>query len=172
MNKFFILLATAFLFAACNPTTKSESNDEQISEESPATFIPLKEIQSKAINFIDQEIQTQGIADHTCKHGGKKILLVDDDISVHVFSEDRFDDNITGKEIKINGIVREVRTDEASLLKLEENAINSHSSGEDAELRQERTIMYVNMMRDSLKNMGVDHFSEYSLEYVSHEEVK
>ncbi len=174
MKKIIILVSALALLTACNQS--ANTNQEPINESVEATtndsFIPLTDLQSKGSEFIDKEIQTQGIVDHVCKHGGKKILLVGDGVDVHVFSEDRFDEGLVGKEIVVTGIVKEDRTDEASLLKIEEDAINMHSEGEEDETRQERMIAYVNMMRDSLKNTGKDHFSEYYLDYVSHKEVK
>ena len=167
MKKIIILFSAIALFSACNSTV-TETTDVVSSE----NIIALKDLQAQGAKYLDKEVQTQGIVDHVCKHGGKKILLVADGVDVHVFSEERYDEAVVGKEIVVTGIVKEDRTDEAALLKIEEDAINIHSEGEEGETRQERMISYVNMMRDSLKNAGVDHFSEYYLDYVSHKEVE
>jgi len=179
MKKIIILLVAVATFTACNNSVEDKSNVEQAV--SKVEYLALKDLQAKGADFIDQEIQTKGIVDHVCRHSGKKILLVADDVSVHVMAEERYDADLEGKEIIINAIVKEDRTDEATLLKLEEDAINSHkhSEGEEteeeiaaAEARQERMIAYVNTMRDSLKNANKEYFSEYYLEYISTEEVK
>ena len=179
MKKIIILLVVVATFTACNNSVEDKSNVEQAV--SKVEYLALKDLQAKGADFIDQEIQTKGIVDHVCRHSGKKILLVADDVSVHVMAEERYDADLEGKEIIINAIVKEDRTDEATLLKLEEDAINSHkhSEGEEteeeiaaAEARQERMIAYVNTMRDSLKNTNKEYFSEYYLEYISTEEVK
>jgi len=172
MRKFIILFSAIALLSACNNSTETSTTKENEEITVEETIIALADLQNKGAEFIDQEIQTQGIVDHVCKHGGKKILLVADGADVHVFSEERYDETMVGKEIIVTGIVKEDRTDEASLLKIEEDAINMHSEGEEGETRQERMIEYVNLMRDSLKNSGVDHFSEYYLEFVSYKEVK
>lgn len=171
MKKYFILFAVAAIFASCsnNATTETVEATDAVVE---TNFVALADIQAKGADFLDQEVKTSGIVDHVCKHGGKKVLLVGDGVDIHVFNDERFEEAIVGKEVMITGIMKEERTDEAALLKMEEDAINSHSEGEEAETRQERTIVYVNTMRDSLKNVGVDHFSEYYLDYVSHEENK
>jgi len=171
MKKYFILLAVAALFASCsnNATPETTESTDAVVE---TNFIELASIQAKGADFLDQEVKTTGIVDHVCRHGGKKILLVADGVDIHVFNDERFEEAIVGKEVIVTGIMKEDRTDEASLLKMEEDAINEHSEGEEAETRQERMIVYVNTMRDSLKSAGVDHFSEYYLDYVSHEENK
>ncbi len=38
-----------------------------------------------------------------CKHGGKKLLLVNDKGDVHVESETRFDDALVGDEVTFKG---------------------------------------------------------------------
>lgn len=169
MNKLFILIAATVLLSSCSNCNHTEKADDAVVIENQ---LALENIQPQGAEFLGQEVKTQGMVDHVCRHGGKKILLVGDGVDIHVFAEERFDESITGKEIIVTGIVKEERTDEAVLLKMEEDAINSHNEGDDAEVRQERMISYVNLMRDSLKNSGVDHFSEYYLQYVSYEEVK
>ena len=174
MKKLIILASALALLTACNQSTNTtqEATTDSVETTTNDPFIPLADLQAKGAENLNKEIQTQGIVDHVCKHGGKKILLVGDGVDVHVLSENRFEDGLVGKEIIVTGIVKEDRTDEASLLKIEEDAINMHNEGEETEKRQERMISYVNMMRDSLKNSGLDHFSEYHLEYVSHKEAK
>ena len=188
MNKFIILFTAMALLSACSNTVKeTEETADVVNTEN---FIALADLQAKGAENLDKEIQTQGIVDHVCKHGGKKILLVADGVSTHVFAEERYDDDLTGKEIIVTGFVKEDRTDEASLLELEESVINIHTHGDDEavdpdkseeeiaeelaakELRQESIIAYVNTMRDSLKNAGVEYFAEYYLEYISHKEVE
>ncbi len=172
MKRIALLLGIASLLFACNPSETSKKQENTELKEPTVTFIALKDLQAKGTEYLDKEIETQGIVDHVCKHGGKKILLVADGADVHVFNNERFDENLATQEIKVRGTVKEDRIDEAYLLKLEEDAINSHSEGADNEERQERIINFVNTMRDSLKNAQVDHFSEYYLEYISHEEIK
>jgi|GEM_PF-598968 len=161
---FFYALGFTAILASCSQKPAGDANTEQADT---TTMINLKDFQAKGAEYLNREIRTTGIVDHVCKHGGKKILLVADDASVHVFNKDRFEESIVGKEVEVKGIVKEDRTDEAALLKIEEDAINAHSEGEEAEAKQERMIQYVNMMRDSLKKSGVDHFSEYYLDFVS-----
>jgi hypothetical protein len=172
MKKIALFFSVIALLTACNNQQATTTDETTELAQNESTFIALKDIQTEGVNFIDQEIQTKGLVDHVCKHGGKKILLVDDGVDIHVFNDERFEEEIVGKEITVTGVVKEDRIDEAYLLKLEEDAINSHSEGEDAEEKQEKMIVFINMMRDSLSNAGVDHFSELYLQFVSYEETK
>ena len=169
MKNILILLSFIAILTACN---NSSNENQKETNNTEAELIALADFQNKGVNLLDTEIQIKGIVDHVCKHGGKKLVLVNDEARVHVLSEQRFDESIVGKEIIVNGIVKEEQTNEASLLKLEEDAINIHSENESDEIRQERMISYVNMMRDSLKKSNTDHFSEYHLEYISHKVVE
>ncbi len=169
MKRIALLLGVVVALFSCNST--HQNNTENAEDASKVIFVSLQDLQAKGAELVGKEIETQGIVDHVCRHGGKKILLVADGVDVHVVSENRFSEDLMTKELKVRGVVKEDRTDEASLLKIEEDAVCKECEKEDDKSRQERIINYVKVMRDSLKNAGVDHFSEYYLEYVSHEEV-
>lgn len=129
--------------------------------------IPLDKFEEMAPEYVDKTISTTGIVDHVCKHGGKKLLLVTDDYSLHVYADERYDDSIVGTEIEIIGKVGEDIIDESTFQKWEEDA-NSMEEHD----RKMGIIEYVEMMRDSLKTCGKDHFSDYYLTYVSHKSVE
>ncbi|OQY04833.1 MAG: hypothetical protein B6I20_02365 [Bacteroidetes bacterium 4572_117] len=172
IKKFLTIVAIAGLFASCGGEQQTEENQTEttVETEKTTTEIALGEFDTKAGEFVDQEILVTGIVDHVCKHGGKKILLVNDDGDVHVESETRFNDSIAGSEIIVTGIVREERIDESYLLQMEEDNIKSHSEGETNDDLFNRKKEHIATYRDSMKTTGVDHFSNYSLEYVSHKE--
>jgi hypothetical protein len=106
-----------------------------------------------------------------CKHGGKKLFLVNDEADVHVESDTRFDDELIGSEVIVTGIVREFRVDEGYCLKMEEDNIASHKEGETDQEQFDNKIAMIQEYRDEMKEKGVDHLSYYSLEYISLEEV-
>jgi hypothetical protein len=110
--------------------------------------------------------------DHVCKHGGKKLLLVTDDGKVHVTSEERFEEALIGSEIALNGIVVEERIDEAYCLKMEEDNIKSHSEGKSSDDQFESKKQHIKEYRDQMKANNAEYISNYSLEYVSHLELK
>ncbi len=169
MKNIFLAIAICLLIISCKTENKKVENNTKKNEveivETP--LLTLGEFDTKAGEFVGKEIQVKGIVDHVCKHGGKKILLVTDEGDAHVFSEERFDEALMGSEIKVTGIVLEERIDEAYCLKMEEDNIKSHSEGVSNQEQFENKKKHIQQLRDQMKEKGVDHISNYSLQYVS-----
>ena len=174
MRIILLVIATVFLVFSCKPETKKIQETNNLNEikvvETPV--LALGEFDSKAGDFVNKEIKVRGIVDHVCKHGGKKILLVTDDGDAHVFSEERFDEELMGSEITVTGVVLEERIDEAYLLKMEEDNIKSHSEGKSNEEQFNNKKKHIQDYRDQMKADNTDHISNYSLQYVSHDIVE
>ena len=167
-----MLLAISIVTFSCKTDKKVEAqNEEKIIEVIETPMITLGEFDTKAGEFIGKEIEVTGIVDHVCKHGGKKILLVTDNGDAHVVSDERFDEAIMGSEIKLVGVVLEERIDEAYILKMEEDNIKSHSEGASNEEQFNNKKKHLQEYRDKMKKEGIDHISNYSLQYVSHKDV-
>jgi len=175
IKKILILSAVVLFFAACRGDESDVKNDSDTTSVESAEMpeINLSEFDTKAGEFVGKEIRVSGIVDHVCKHGGKKILLVDGDNSLHVFNDNRYDEELSGSEISLIGIVEEEKIDEAYLTEWWNHELGSHSEGTDSDKEQlAEADATIQQIRDSLKAEGVDYFSEYSLKYVSHEEKK
>lgn len=169
VKKFFILISIAALaLAACNNSGGDNSNNAD-STVATVPVIMLEDFDANAGNFVDEQVQISGIVDHVCKHGGKKILLVNEngDASVHVDSDVRFEDSLVGTNATVIGIVREFVIDEAYCQQLEDDAIAQHSDGDDADAQQANKMQQAQFYRDSMAQTNVDHLSFYSLEFVS-----
>ena len=164
-----ILVVISFLAIIFSCADASKKKDKEITENPQ---IALADFDTKAGEFIAKEVQVEGIVDHVCKHGGKKILLVNDDADIHIESESRFDDALVGSEITVTGIVTEFRVDEAYLLKKEEDHIQNHKEGTDSEDVYKEKMEHLQAYRDLMKEENTDHLSYYSLDYVSHEVIK
>ena len=172
IKKISVIAAIAIFFASCSgDAANNSSQDETLVSETTQTDIPviaIGEFDVKAGEFVDKEVIVEGIVDHVCKHGGKKLFLVSDDGDLHVESDERFDEALTGSEVVVTGIVREFRVDEAYCLKMEEDNIQSHKKGETDEDLYEMKMAQIKEYRDSMQTAGVDHLSFYSLDYLSH----
>jgi len=177
IKKFLFLSAIVAIFAACGEesdtnTTSNDTATVEVVKNAEATEILMSNFDAKAGEFVGKEVKVSGIVDHVCKHGGKKILLVDGDNSIHVFNDERYDEALSGSKITVVGVVEEERIDSAYLaerLKHEEGSHGDDNNEADVEhLNQMKE--YIQMMQDSLKKEEVDHFSNYSLKYVSHSE--
>lgn len=168
-----MILCILALGISCSESSKMDNNTEAENLEAVenTTGIPvlsLADFDVSAADWVDKEVQVVGIVDHVCKHGGKKLFLVNDDGEVHVESEERFDDEMVGDEIKVTGIVKEFKIDEAYCLQKEEDHIQNHKEGTDSDEVFNQKLKQIQHYRDSMKVAGVDHLSFYSLEYVSH----
>lgn len=161
------------MFSCKTDTKKAQPLEESTEIETIETpVLTLGEFDAKAGDFLSKEIKVQGIVDHICKHGGKKILLVTDEGDAHVFSEERFNEDLMGSEITVTGVVLEERIDEAYLLKMEEDNIKSHSEGESNDELFNSKKKHIKQYRDQMKADKKDHISNYSLQYISHEIVE
>lgn len=164
----FAFVILVLFFAACSQNSEKTGEVQtgtEIAAETP--MVALGEFDSKAGDYVDHEIMVEGIVDHVCKHGGKKLFLVSDDGDVHVESEERFDESLAGSKVAVKGIVREFRVDEAYCLKMEEDNIQSHREGKTEDELYERKMGQIKYYRDSMEVAGVDHLSYYSIDFVS-----
>lgn len=175
MRKIVGIFVVFVLITSCKNDVKKEVLNAEKNGETALVDIPLiamADFESVAADYVDKEIQIQGIVDHVCKHGGKKIFLATDDGNVHVNANERFDEALNGSEILVNGIVVEERIDEAYCLKMEEDNIKSHSEGKSNEEQFETKKKHIQAYRDEMQEKGVDYLSNFSLKYVSLKEVK
>ena len=174
MKNFAFVFLFVLVFTACKKDNqKIEATTQQIEAVKAKTpLLAIADFDTKASEYVSKEIKIKGIVDHVCKHGGKKLLLVTDDGKVHVASDERFEESLIGSEITLNGIVVEERIDEAYCLKMEEDNIKSHSEGQTNDEMFEAKKKHIQDYRDQMKANNTDHISNYSLEYVTHKEVK
>ena len=175
MQKWILLLAFAGLLFSCKDAGQKDG-DAPAQDSTDLTMVtpvvPLSDFHASAAAYVDKEIITQGVVDHVCKHGGKRLFLVNDDADLHIDGEERFDEELGGSQIEVTGIVREFRVDEAYCLKMEEDNIKAHNNGELDKEQYQHKIEQLTFYRDSMKVAGVDHLSFYSLDYLSHKEIK
>ncbi len=173
MKKGIIILSLLALFISCGEKTKSENKDEIKTTEvtkkiTEQPTLALVDFDTEAGKWVNKEVKVSGIVDHICKHGGKKLLLVNNDGDVHVESETRFDDKMVGDEVTLVGVVKEFKVDEAYCLQKEEDHLQNHKEGTDSDEVYAKKLEQIKIYRDSMKVAGVDHLSFYSLDYVSH----
>lgn len=148
-------------------------NNAPKQDEAEGQVVTLDEFYASPAQFVDKEITVSALVDHVCKHGGKRILLVSDNNDIHVDSEEeRFTEDLMGKMLELKGIVREFRVDEAYCLKMEENNLKAHREGKVDDEAFENEKENVQYYRDSMKVAGVNYLSYYSIDYLSHKELK
>ncbi len=174
MKKFAFILAFVLVFTACKDDTKKVDDTAQQTEEviAETPLLAIADFDTKAGDFVSEEVKVQGIVDHVCKHGGKKLLLATDDGKIHVTWDERFEESLKGSEVALNGVVAEEIIDEAYCLKMEEDNIKSHSEGQTSDEQFEAKKEHIKEYREQMKASEKGYLSNYSLEYVSHVEVE
>ncbi len=189
MKKLFFLLFAASMLAACNNSensaTTETSTDKQVSEAPVA--VTLAEFSDKASDLVGKQIVFTGIVDHTCKHGGKRMFLVDEnsDASLKVESGENissFDASLEGSEVKVVGVVNEKVIDKAYLDEWEADVqkeiessknlhMGNHEKGKEKEEdnEAEESMNQIKNLRKMLAESGKDHLSFYSVDCVEYE---
>ena len=175
IKKILLVGVTVLFFAACGNDDNNSANLSDTTEikTSEVPELTLSTFDLLAGNFIGKEVTVTGIVDHVCKKGGKKLLLVDGDYNLHVFNDNRFDENLSHAKVAVTGIVEEERIDSAYLAEKLQHEQKTNSDG--TEVNEERLAQmkeYIKMMQDSLKKSGKEYFANYSLKFVSLKEKK
>lgn len=130
-----IMAAMAFVFTSCG-NNNGTNNAEQAQETSLA--MEIDEVLASADSLAYQEITMEGICTHTCKHGATKIFMMGSDdtktIRVEAASLGSFDQKCINSIVRVKGILREERVDEAYLQRWEASvavsAAEQHGEGE------------------------------------------
>lgn len=130
-----IMAAMAFVFTSCG-NNNGTSNAEQV-QEAPVA-LEIDQVLASADTLANQEITMEGICTHTCKHGATKIFMMGSDdtktIRVEAASLGSFDQKCINSIVRVKGILREERVDEAYLQRWEASVAASvaeqHGDGE------------------------------------------
>lgn len=186
MRKTLLLILTIFIIAACGKTdnnNKTETADktQQINQ---VVDINLADFKTKAPELVGKQIAFTGLVDHTCKHSGKRMFLVEKNSDAHLKVEagknfSRFDEKLTGSMVKVVGLVKEKKVDmdylnqwEKDILKkIESNKnlhLGTHENGEKQEDESQETLNKIKELKKKLKDSGKEHLSFYSVECISY----
>jgi len=180
-NLFPILIVSIFFFASCNQGT-----DKAAENKSDTALLTVLTFDTSAYNYVDKPVIIEGTVLHTCKHGGKRMFMVDGTDSVRVeitAGQDiaKFEESLVGSRVRVFGILKEERIDEKylnewenELKKPEENhdaGIHTGAKGHEDQGVQEK-LDQINYYREQIKNSGTDHLSFYSIEAAKFVELK
>lgn len=136
--KSILILATALLMVACGGNTSNKSKGEEAQAEVATTAMEIDALLASAEALVGQEVEIEGICTHICSHGGRKIFLMGSDDAKTIRIESgklgAFDQKCVNSIVKVKGMLKEERIDEAYLKNWEEleaaNAAEEHGDGE------------------------------------------
>jgi len=137
--KSILILATALLMVACGGNTSNKSKGEEAQAQGEVVAaMEIDVLLASAEKLVGQEVAIEGICTHICSHGGRKIFLMgsDDTKTIRIESGKlgAFDQKCVNSIVKVKGMLKEERIDEAYLKNWEEleaaNAAEEHGDGE------------------------------------------
>jgi hypothetical protein len=175
----FLIGFLALILSACNMGSKGIDPGDAV-KVAVATF------EQQAAGIVEKTVIIEGTVLHTCKHGGKRLFLVDgnDSVSVEVTAGKdipKFDEKLVGSRLRVLGVMKEERIDEKYLnewenevKKPQENhdvGVHTGAKGHEDQAAQDK-LDQINAYRGDLKNSGKDHLSFYSIEASKFEEIK
>ncbi len=167
---------------ACNQTSENTSETQA----ADTVLLTVFSFDTAAGNYVEQPVWIEGTVYHTCKHGGKRMFLVDgsDSIMVQVTTGPaiaKFDESLVGSRIKVLGILKEERIDDKYLNEWEaevkepkaEEGTGLHTGEKGHEDHSaEDKLAQISALREELKQSGKPHLSYYSIEAISFTEIK
>lgn len=122
-TKLMILFAAATMLVACGGNNSQKATSTATDVAQNTTSMEIDAVLAGAEELTDQTIVLEGICTHICKHGGTKIFLMGSDdtktLRIEAAKLGSFDQKCVNSIVKVNGILREERVDEAYLQRWE-----------------------------------------------------
>ena len=122
-TKLMILFAAATMFVACGGNNSKKATSTTTDVVQVTNSMEIDAVLAGAEELTDQTIVLEGICTHICKHGGTKIFMMGSDdtktIRIEACELGSFDQKCVNSIVKVNGILREERVDEAYLQRWE-----------------------------------------------------
>lgn len=120
------MVVVAFL-VSCNNSQNNQATTETSEQEVVVenVILVINDFDASAVDYVGKEVQIAGLVNHTCKHGGKRMFLIDPETEITVKIEaseqvSSFDAELEGSEVLVNGIITELIIDEAYLTQWEQ----------------------------------------------------
>jgi hypothetical protein len=155
-----------------------------------AVELTIAEFNANSKEFVGKTLVLTGTVDHVCKHGGKKMFIMGEDpedrVKIEAGETGAFDVALEGSDVRVEGIVIEMRVDEAYLDNWEEESCSEdskeigkgvHAEGESADhdaehqKEQDETLAKIEKLRKKLAECGEEYLGYYHLECVSFTEL-
>ncbi len=183
MKKFLLGSVSLFvLFFALNLNASTILVKEKIKK------VKLSDFKEKAEGLVGKTIKLEGLVDHICEHGGKKLFLVDEnsDARVKITPDENlaaFKQDLIGETIEVTGVVKEFRVDEDYLIEMEENIKaeckeerehmeTGEHKGNKEEHKMDEQMDQVKKLRKKIKDSKKGYISYFSVEASSYKILK
>lgn len=170
------ILAVAGLLISCGNQTQQEEK----SVENSVTKVTVEQVLADMNSYVDQEIEITGMVNHVCSHGGKRMFIVghdNPDAAIKITPNEEigvFEKELEGSYVKVNGILKELRIDEAYVANLEKEiaegsdneAIHDHSGGthDETESEVDEKKAQIEAMRKQIAESENGYYSQFWIE--------
>ena len=179
---------SALLFTSCgNNSGKKAENSASVQR--AAAEMTVDELLTKAESLADKQVEFQGVCTHTCQHGATKMFLMGSDdtktIRVEACKLGSFDTKCVNSMVKVTGVLKEQRIDEAYLqnweaaLKAANTQTHGNSEagcdseklarGETADTPEGRIADFRTKIAQRKAATGKDYLSFYYVDAISYE---
>jgi hypothetical protein len=177
-----IIFISIFLIASCNRGIKENSAENK----TDTALLTVLSFDTSAHRFVDKPVIIEGTVLHLCKHGGKRMFLVDgtDSIRVEITAGPditKFEETLIGSRVRVSGTLKEERIDEKYLNEWENEVkkpdanhdvgVHTGAKGHEDQGAQEK-LDQISSLREDIKKSGTDHLSNYSIEAAKFAELK
>lgn len=175
IKKVFGILLTLAVFAAC--TNQGQKSEE--TKENEIAAVTVDEVAADMTAFVDKNIVIKGTVNHVCSHGGKRMFIMgkDPDVAIKITPNDEigvFEKELEGSHVKVTGVMKELRIDEAYVANLEKEiaegsdneAIHDHSGGEHDETEEvdDEKKAQIEAMREQIAASENGYYSQFWIE--------
>lgn len=133
-----VALAIACTAFSCNSSAK-QSNDSQCcaaTETKAAATLNIDDLLANGETLVGEEVEIDGVCSHLCAHGARKMFLMGDTQTLRIESGElgKFSQECINSIVKVKGVVKEDRVDEAYLQNWESQLAKQvkETHGEDA----------------------------------------
>lgn len=174
IKKTLALLAVATIVFSCG--NKEQKKEEACCDKGIA-LVTVDQVMSDIQAYVDKDILIEGIVNHVCKHGGKRMFIMgtDPEVAIKITPNDKlgiFEKELEGSNVLITGIVKELRIDEEYVKNLENElasgadheAIHDHSAGTHDEEADNEKQAQIDAMRSQIAETESGYYSQFWIE--------
>lgn len=180
-KKLFVIVTLAALgFTACN-TNETKNTENTTDEPTEATttdeakVLNVADFYVVAANYANKEVTVKGVVEHTCKHGGKKMFILDpqneEANALKITTEKSFDVSLEGSIVEVTGVVEELIVNEATIAELEAQIKKEHGElevNEEEHDPNQGQMGQLKMMKKMLEDNQGKEVKNYTLSCVSY----
>lgn len=140
-TKLLFVLALA-LFFSCS----SRNNQKKDAKSEELAALTVEEVQAQGNDLVGKEVVIKGTVTHVCKESGARCFVMganeDNSIRIEAGKIGSFSQEQMGSDIKVRGILREVKLDSQDLAAMEKSAAEGGSANKEHALGHDGQSMH------------------------------